>query len=142
MEEIVTKSVDETKEFARTFAVSKTRQKSLIIALNGDLGAGKTAFVQGFAEGLKITDKIISPTFVLIRQHNVPNTDQTLHHIDLYRLEENTDIKTLGVEDLLKNQNNIVLIEWADKIKDHLPNNTIHISIEKLEGDNRKITIQ
>lgn len=142
MEEIVTKSVDETKKFARTFAVSKPHHKPLIIALNGDLGAGKTAFVQGFAEGLKITDKIISPTFVLIRQHKVPNTDQTLHHIDLYRLEENTDIKTLGVEDLLKNQNNIVLIEWADKIKDHLPNNTIYISIEKLNENYRKITIQ
>lgn len=142
MEEIVTKSVDETKEFARTFAVLKPHHKPLIIALNGDLGAGKTAFVQGFAEGLKITDKIISPTFVLIRQHKVPNTDQTLHHIDLYRLEENTDIKTLGVEDLLKNQNNIVLIEWADKIKDHLPNNTIYISIEKLNENHRKITIQ
>ena len=142
MEEIISKSVDETREFARTFAVSKVQHKPLIIALSGDLGAGKTAFVQGFAEGLKITDKIISPTFVLAREHKIPNTNQTLHHIDLYRLEENTDIKTLGIEDLLKDENNIVLIEWADKIKNLLPKTSVYINIEKLKGDSRKITIE
>lgn len=142
MEEIITKSVQETREFAGNFVVSLAHHKPLIIAFTGDLGAGKTAFVQGFAKGLKITDKIISPTFILIREHKIPNSFAKLYHIDLYRLEENTDIKILGIEDLLKDKNNIVLIEWADKIKDHLPHNTVYIKIEKLKGSNRKITIQ
>ena len=142
MEEIVTKSARQTKEFGKNFVLRQAHHKPLIIALSGNLGAGKTVFVQGFAQGLKITEKIISPTFVLIREHKVPNTRQILYHIDLYRLEENAEVKELGIEDLLKNSENIVIIEWADKIKNLLPRNTIYINIEKLEGDLRKITIE
>ena len=103
-------------------------KRAVVIALEGELGAGKTTFVQGFAKGLKIQDKIISPTFVLIRQHQIPKTERTLYHIDLYRLENTKNIEELGIKELLKTSQDIVLIEWADKIKKHL--STLHEDLQ------------
>src|SRR3989344_2000669 len=126
---------DETKAIARKFA---KKFESGVIALTGELGAGKTTFVQGFAGGLGIKDKIISPTFVLIRQHKIPKTDKTLFHIDLYRIEK---FDGLGLEEIIEDPNNIILIEWAEKASDLLPNGTTWINIVQ-EGENkRKITI-
>src|SRR3989304_1888357 len=121
MPKYISNSDTQTKEIAAKLA---KKSKSHVFALSGELGAGKTTFVQGFAQGLGIKEKIISPTFVLIRQHHIPNTKKVLFHIDLYRLENITDLKSLGLEEILSNPNNIVLIEWAEKIKDTLPENT------------------
>ena len=136
MAQYFTHSENETKTLA-----SKIAQKinSGVIALTGELGAGKTTFVQGFVKGLGIKDKIISPTFVLIRQHKMVDS-RILYHIDLYRLEGKINIKSLGLEEILSFPDNIVLIEWAEKIKEHLPKSTINIYIEKLEGSKRGIT--
>jgi tRNA threonylcarbamoyladenosine biosynthesis protein TsaE len=128
----------ETKNIAKDLAKKIT---SGVIALTGDLGAGKTTFTQGFAEGLEITDKVISPTFVLIRQHKIPNTQKTLFHIDLYRLEEPINIQDLGIADLLDTKDDLVLIEWAEKIEKLLPKDTIRINIEILGENKRKITV-
>src|SRR3989344_9469073 len=120
----ITNSEKETKELAKKIAQNR---KNNIIALTGPLGAGKTIFVQGFAQGLGIKDKIISPTFVLVRQHgNLPAGRQVFYHVDLYRVD---DFKDLGLEEILSNKNNIVLIEWAEKLKT-LPKGTIKISIQ------------
>src|SRR3989344_6734318 len=101
----ITNSEEETIKLAKDLAKNF---KGRIIALTGPLGAGKTTFVKGFAKGLGIKDNIISPTFVLIRQH------RSFYHVDLYRVD---DFKDLGLEEILSNKNNIVLIEWAEKIK-------------------------
>ncbi len=128
MKKFITNSPQETKKLAGNLA---RKLKGGIIALSGDLGTGKTTFVQGFAKGLGIKDKIISPTFVLIRQY------KNLYHIDLYRI--NT-FDHLGLEEILSDKNNIVLIEWAEKLR-YLPQKTKKISIEKLEDNKRLITI-
>lgn len=136
-EKYESKSEEETKQIA-----AKLAKKNLgrVFALSGELGTGKTIFVQGFAKGLGISEKIISPTFVLIRQHSIPNTKSVLYHIDLYRLEGIVSTKNLGLLELWSDQNNIVLIEWAEKLNE-LPEGTIKITIQK-EGDcNRKILI-
>ncbi len=133
MKQYSSKSAKETKEIAAHLA-KKTAQT--IIALNGNLGAGKTTFVQGFAKGLGIKEKIISPTFVLIRQHKVPNSEKMLYHIDLYRIENSKDFKLMGLEEILSNPNNIVLIEWAEKINSLLPENTLKINLERKESNN------
>lgn len=113
--------------------------KSGVIALEGELGAGKTTFVQGFAKGLGIKEKIISPTFVLIRQHKIlPAGRQVLYHIDLYRIE---NLNGLGLEEILKDPENIALIEWAEKIKDLLPKDTVKISFKISDVNIRKISI-
>lgn len=135
MPKFISKSDQETKSFAAKLAKDA---KSHIFALTGELGAGKTTFVQGFAQGLGIQDKIISPTFVLIRQYQIPKSSKTLYHIDLYRLNDNTQVGRLGLEEIWSNPNHIVLIEWAEKYAS-LPKNTIKINIIKLETDQRMI---
>src|SRR3989344_6104916 len=133
----------ETKEIAGEIAkwIRQTHHGN-VVALTGELGAGKTTFTQGFAESLGIKDKIISPTFVLQRIHKVPNSNLVLHHIDLYRLENKEDFKHLGLEELFNNPENIILIEWAEKIEKILPENTVKIKIEKIRENNRLIILE
>jgi len=138
MKTYTTNSQYQTKALAKNFAKTINQK---VIALSGDLGAGKTTFVQGFARGLGIKEKIISPTFILIRQHTIPQKKNTLFHIDLYRLADNPKIKDLGIEEIWSNPNNIVLIEWAEKINKFLPKNILKVSIEKQAENIRKITI-
>ncbi len=138
MKQYLSHSDNQTKKIAQNLAQNI---KSGVLALTGDLGAGKTTFTQGFAKGLGIKEKIISPTFVLIRQHQIPATDKTLYHIDLYRLEKKADVKQLGLRDLLNSSNHLILIEWAEKIKDFLPKNTTWIKFETMAVNERRITI-
>lgn len=108
-----------------------------VIALSGELGSGKTTFVQGFAKGLGINEKIISPTFLLIRQYPVGN--YFFYHIDLYRLGS-VEMKDLGLKEILTDPNNIVLIEWPERIKD-FEDYTMKISIKSLDESLRDIII-
>lgn len=147
MQKYETSSEQETKQLAKKLSRDI---KNNIIALTGELGAGKTIFSQGFAKGFGIKEKIISPTFVLIRQHQIPaspasrlgepDTKKVLYHIDLYRLEDIKDLKELGLEEILSDPKNIVLIEWAEKISDSLPDKVTYINIQK-DGSKRIITI-
>ena len=134
MKKFISHSEKETKNLAKKLAKKLTG----VIALIGELGSGKTTFAQGFAAGLGIKEKIISPTFVLIRQHRIPKTEKTLYHIDLYRIEE--DFSKLGLKEILENPNNIILIEWAEKLKD-LPKSATKILIKKQDANKRVITL-
>lgn len=111
----ITHSFRETEEAGSTFA--KNLKAGDIVILSGELGAGKTTFVQGVAKALNIKSRIISPTFVLVRTHHGKISSQkiNLYHIDLYRLEDSLDIKTLGLEDIFEDVNGIFLIEWGEK---------------------------
>ena len=144
--EIVTKSAEETKALGREIA---TDLKSRIFALQGELGSGKTTFVQGFAEGLGHKGRIISPTFILMRRYQIPITHHLLpityfFHIDLYRFEKNVweEVRNLGIEDIWQDPENIVVIEWAEKIADRLPANITRIEFQNLGGDKRRITVK
>lgn len=130
----ITGSAYETKKLAEKLA----RKVHGVVALIGRLGTGKTTFVQGFARGLGIRDKIISPTFVLMRQHKIPNSNKTLYHIDLYRIEK--DFNQFGLKEILENPENIVLIEWAEKLK-NLPKNTKKIVIQSIGQNKRIVTL-
>lgn len=130
----------QTNSAQGTLQLAKKLARNLparIFSLEGELGSGKTTFVQGFAQGFGIKEKVISPTFVLIRQHKVPKTNLMLYHIDLYRIEQ---IGELGLKEILSNKNNIVLIEWAEKLKE-LPKGAIKISIKKTGQTKRVFTI-
>ncbi len=134
----ISESAEETKKIASDIA--QKLKAGGVVALIGDLGAGKTTFTQGFAKGLGITDKIISPTFVLIRIHPLPNSKRKLFHIDLYRLEGRIDLKQIGLEEIISDPQNIVLIEWAEKIKDQLKDVT-QVKIRKLSSEKREIEV-
>jgi len=94
-----------------------------IIVLAGEMGAGKTAFAQGFGRALGITEPITSPTFTLVHSYPVPGTKVTLHHADLYRLDSTADVDDLALHELAEFQG-VVLVEWGDvaasTIGDHL----------------------
>lgn len=138
MKTFTSNSAKETQDFAKDFA--KDFLEGGIIALSGDLGAGKTTFAQGFAEGLGIRDRIISPTFLVIRQYPIPGKNNFFYHIDLYRLE-NIDLKNSGLEEILTDPTNVVLIEWAERIEDRLLGEVTKISLEQLSADKRSIKV-
>jgi len=138
--ETLTKSAEETKALGREIAAKPIENSSAIYALQGELGSGKTTFVQGFAEGLGIKQRIISPTFILMRKYELKRRD--FYHMDLYRFEENVwqEAKNLGIEDIWNDPKNIVVIEWAEKIKDRVPEKATWIKFENMGEDKRKIT--
>jgi len=144
--EFFTKTSEETREAGEK--VAKRLKGGEILALVGELGAGKTTFIQGLAHGLKITQKVISPTFILMRQYKIKIFNnlkiRKLYHLDLYRLEGKveSEVRSLGIEDIWKNPKNIVVVEWADKLTGFFPKNTIWITFENIGENKRKITVK
>ncbi|MEA1909525.1 MAG: tRNA (adenosine(37)-N6)-threonylcarbamoyltransferase complex ATPase subunit type 1 TsaE [Patescibacteria group bacterium] len=135
--EFNTESFHETQKIAEDFA--KDLNPPAIIAFDANLGGGKTTFIQGLAKGLGISANVISPTFVLERIYEVPEKEYSLHHYDLYRIEPDDIL----VSEILENaRDNIIAIEWAEKIKDLLPQNTIWVKLENTGENTRKITIE
>jgi tRNA threonylcarbamoyladenosine biosynthesis protein TsaE len=120
-----------------------------IIGLIGELGGGKTTFVKGLAKGLGIRDLVTSPSFVLIKEYKIKSQisnlkSQILTHIDLYRLKNIEEIESLGLLDYLGKPDKIVVIEWAEKIKNMLekiPAKKIWVEFEYLNENKRKIKI-
>lgn len=108
-----------------------------ILALYGDLGSGKTTFVQGLAKGLGINQKIISPTFIIARKYELG--ENNFYHIDLYRIEKIIDVESIGLSEILNDRSNVVAIEWPEKIEKLLPKNTLNINFKYLKGDQRRI---
>lgn len=137
---IKTKSAEETKEAGKELALKLTPGDVLL--LYGNLGAGKTTFTQGLAEGLGIKERILSPTFVLQRSHSLNlHNIKTFHHIDLYRIEGKSEIDSLGLSEILQDKEAVMLIEWAEKLKDYMPEKGYKILIDYLDDKTRSIEI-
>lgn len=147
MEKIITKSQKETQEFAQKIAQqlikNGLKNRAVVVALSGDLGAGKTTFTQGFAKGLGLKEKILSPTFIIMKRFKLLDSNfKYLYHIDCYRLHSEKDLLHLDFKEVLKNQENIVVIEWPEKIKKIIPKkNIIRINFLHLESHQRKLII-
>jgi tRNA threonylcarbamoyladenosine biosynthesis protein TsaE len=116
-----TRSVDETRALAA--AVAELARPGDVILLAGDLGAGKTAFAQGFGAGLGVTDPITSPTFTLLNQYE---GRLGLHHLDVYRLDQLAEVIDIGLPELL-DEGGVTLIEWGDAITPALPADYLEI---------------
>lgn len=139
---IITKTAKETEKLGERTAkhlLSKgLGDFACCVCLFGDLGAGKTAFAKGFAFGLGIKEKVVSPTFVILKKFKIPNYQlptasyQLFYHIDAYRLKSSKDVKALGLKEILANPENIVLIEWPNNLKALLPKKKINITFEHL----------
>ena|SRR6185436_1423685 len=115
---------------AKEIAAQKTGQHATVIALVGELGAGKTTFAQGFLKQLGVKSHVSSPTFLIIKPHTLRKLPYTrAFHIDCYRLNKPQELIALGLKDILKNPAHIVLIEWPKLIKKYLPKNTRWITI-------------
>lgn len=110
-------SCDETEKIA--YGISKEFLNGGIITLDGDLGAGKTAFVRGFVKGLGISDRVVSPTFTIVNEYL--HGDIPVFHFDVYRIETPEEMYDIGWEDYL-NRGGVVLVEWAVNIKEIFEN--------------------
>ncbi|MBP9686634.1 MAG: tRNA (adenosine(37)-N6)-threonylcarbamoyltransferase complex ATPase subunit type 1 TsaE [Candidatus Doudnabacteria bacterium] len=125
----IPKEIKTTVTQAKTLArdVASRLQGGEVLALIGNLGAGKTTFTQALAQALGIAHSVSSPTFVLQQTYPIPNTQIHLDHFDLYRLETEDEIQKSGLVEHWGNPHIISVIEWADKAENLLPSHTIYI---------------
>ena len=128
---------------ARADGLASERTGALVIGLYGDLGAGKTTFMQFFGESLGVKEKILSPTFVIEKIYKIDQPDfDHLVHIDAYRLDSPSEMLNLGWSEIVKNPRNIICVEWADKIADLLPADTVSINFSHHDEESRVIEIE
>lgn len=125
-----TASVGDTQELAE--ALSALARPGDVVVLAGDLGAGKTAFVQGFGRGLGVAERITSPTFTLV--HVYDGGRLPVHHLDVYRLEQISEALDLGLAEML-DEGGVVLVEWGDAILPVLPHDRLEVRLTFGEGD-------
>lgn len=140
MQEYISKSVEDTKNIAEQILASL--QGGEILALSGNLGAGKTVFVKAIAEKLGVTENVTSPTFVLMKIYKLNQEKiNRLVHVDCYRLDQGENLEDIGLADYIGNSDTLVIIEWADRVQ-KLPENTINIKIDYIDDKQRKIIIE
>lgn len=133
--DIVTQSERETINLG--MAIGSALHSGDVLALHGDLGAGKTHFVQGIARGMGIDANVVSPTFTILNfyEHDIP-----LQHFDFYRLEEEYELDDLGFDDYITS--GVTVIEWSEKFSDRLPDDALHITIKKTSLTGRVFQFQ
>jgi len=157
MVEILSKSEAQTKKVAKLLAEEifsptsrRTKNQAWVIGLEGELGSGKTRFIQGFAKKLGIRQRLTSPTFVLLKKYRIPKKKVTsyklrvtsyLFHIDCYRLNKPKELLDLDFKEIISNPQNIVLIEWAEKVHSILPRDTIWVRFKIVSKKERRIKI-
>lgn len=137
-------SSNQTKRIAK-FLASRllkggSRKNALVLALIGDLGSGKTTFIQGFSRAMGVKKRITSPTFVITKSYKLKTESyQRIYHLDCYRIKKPKEILDLEFKKIISNPQNIVLIEWADRIKKLLPKNTICLKFSHGEKERERI---
>lgn len=167
-EEMHTKSAEETQQFANNLA--QKLHGGDVLLLYGNLGAGKTTFVQGLANGLGIERRIISPTFIILRTYEIPSLSsraqprdlsqvkeisrsinrprndslevKNFYHVDLYRLQSEREIEDIGLPSFMGDKENIVVIEWPERLGSLIPKNAWKLFFENEGEDKRKIRVE
>jgi tRNA threonylcarbamoyladenosine biosynthesis protein TsaE len=133
---LVTTSPEETRAIGRTLATFLKPRDA--VSLTGDLGAGKTTFVQGAADGLKVTEPVLSPTFTLVRRYR---GTLPVYHLDVYRLERMQDALDIGLDEIL-DEGAVIFIEWGDAIDPLLPADHLQVELTlPAEGDGRRLEL-
>lgn len=140
--EVITRSSEDTQKVAASFTrflLANPSKRAQVLALVGDLGSGKTTFIQGLARALGIKDTVLSPTFLIIKEFNLENKNfKHFYHIDVYRLKNPQELLDLGFKDVVEDPANLIVIEWADKIEKILPPKIIKVEFQQ-ENSHRKI---
>lgn len=145
----ITQSAEDTQKLGKSFGDSLLKKEGFpladgrsatVICLRGDLGSGKTTFVQGVAGGLGITSRLLSPTFIIVRRYVIPMQPFHLYHLDLYRTENESDAESIGFSDMIKNPMAIVIIEWPERLEGLLPGKRTEISFSVLPDGAHRIT--
>jgi tRNA threonylcarbamoyladenosine biosynthesis protein TsaE len=138
--EIESVSETQTEQIAADFARKTT--PGTVVAIYGELGAGKTVFARGFARGLGVTETVSSPTFTIMQEYKLDKDAKGItwfYHLDLYRIENPESALVFGVDEYLSNDNAVLLVEWAERIEKLLPKNTVRVEISHSGETTRKI---
>lgn len=139
---IISKSLVETEKFAQDFVTKLTPKKdeATLVAFSGELGSGKTTFVQFAAKQFGVSENITSPTFVIMKKFPIPNSQfLTLFHIDAYRLESGEELAKLGFEEIVANPNNLIFLEWPENVAEVLPGDYLTIKFSFIDEATRAI---
>ena len=134
--EILTHTVEETELAGQV--LSRTLTPGTVVALYGDLGAGKTAFVRGMAKGLNSPSRVTSPTFTIVNEYS---GSLELFHFDMYRLASSEELFDIGWEDYL-GRGGVCVVEWSENVSDAFEGNEIKVTIDKLSDTDRKISLE
>ena len=142
----VSKNLKDTENIARDVVKQLLKKnpniKAQVVGLYGDLGAGKTAFTQALAKELNIKDKIVSPTFVIMKKFSIPEgKHKILIHIDAYRLKKGEELEKLGWADIISDPNNLVLIDWPELVADIMPKRHLNIKIKHIDEKTREFDV-
>ncbi len=130
--------VTEAESFIASLFVGK---RAIVVALHGDLGAGKTTFVQTVARALDVTELVVSPTFIIQKRYPLEGQIfSNLIHIDAYRLENIEQLAVLDWEELERDPSNLICIEWAENVAEILPPETKHIYLKYIDEETRSIS--
>ena len=144
----ITKSSLQTKKIGEELArkilkEGPKKKKAQVLALSGELGGGKTTFLQGFAKGVGVKKKILSPTFVIMKSFKLEGPSfNTFYHLDCYRIKKAKELFVLGFEEILSNPKNIIAIEWAERVQKLLPKNSKLITFKFYNKKEREIIIK
>jgi tRNA threonylcarbamoyladenosine biosynthesis protein TsaE len=144
------------EKLAKDILQLSPKKGATVLGLYGNLGGGKTTFLQGFAKGLGIEDKVLSPTFVILKHFKItkkttttqgvlqlPTTNFTdFYHIDCYRLKDSKDILELDFKKIISDPKNIIAVEWPEKIKEVLPKDTIKLNFEFIDKNEREVNFK
>ena len=135
---VLTHSAEETIAFGRTLRDVLAPPK--VVLLRGELGAGKTTLVKGIAEAFEAAEEedVTSPTFTLVHEYRGPRV--TVYHVDLYRIDTERELETLGLDDLMEARN-VLLIEWGEKFPRFLRERDVEIVIERTGEEERRISL-
>ncbi len=138
-----TLSEDETIDLGRTFA--ERLQQGDIVALYGELGAGKTEFVKGVCEYLQVNDIVSSPTYTIMNQYDGQLGDEQpvkIYHVDLFRIKSSDELEEIGFDDCMYSHNSIKLVEWAEKANGHLPSSRYRVAFRQSEKNENERHIE
>ena len=134
MKTLRTTSIKQTEEAGEY--LGKSLKESCVVALFGDLGAGKTAFTRGLVRGYGINCRVFSPTFAIVNEYK--ENSKTVYHFDMYRITGTEDLYSTGYFDYLDTRA-VIVIEWSENIVDVLPDDCIRVYIEKTDDENERI---
>lgn len=145
MEQTEIPDIQALEDFARSLVEKLGEMKkaqATVVALYGDLGVGKTAFIKAVAKTLGVKEDVTSPTFVIEKIYKLVPDKIFAHlvHVDAYRLESERELSMLGWDDIVKNPKNLICVEWADKVESLIPQNATRLRLEILQGEKREAT--
>ena len=131
------------KELAKKIAKTSPKKEAFVIALDGELGGGKTTFIQGFAKGLGVGEKILSPTFAILKRFKIKDLRfKFFYHFDCYRIKSSEELINLGFKEIVENPQNIIAIEWAERVNKILPRGVLKLKFEFIDEKTRKIELE